>query len=72
MHTPALCSGHAIEAAAGFRDLLHTLEGDGFAAPDALQNAVEDKRKNFDPAARHKRQFDQLVAFTQKQRPATA
>lgn len=50
----------------GFRDLLHTLAGDGFAVPEALQNAVEDKRKNFDPAARHKRQFDQLVAHTQK------
>ncbi|MBM3982002.1 MAG: hypothetical protein FJ304_17360 [Planctomycetes bacterium] len=57
---------NALDNAYGFRDLLHTLEGDGFAAPDALQNAVADKRKNFDPAARHKRQFDQLVAHTQK------
>jgi len=27
---------------------------------------VADPRKDFDPAARHKRQFDQLVAYTQK------
>jgi hypothetical protein len=57
---------NALDNVYGFRDLLHTLEGDGFAAMDQLQNAVEDTRKNFDPAARHKRQFDQLVAFTQK------
>jgi dienelactone hydrolase len=31
-----------------------------------LEHALTDKRKNFDPAVRHKRQFDQLVAFTQK------
>jgi dienelactone hydrolase len=30
------------------------------------QPPAKDLRKNFDPAARHKRQFDQLVAFTQK------
>jgi dienelactone hydrolase len=30
------------------------------------EHAIADKRKSFDPAARHKRQFDQLVAFTQK------
>jgi dienelactone hydrolase len=30
------------------------------------QQAVVDHRKNFDPTQRQKRQFDQLVAFTQK------
>ena len=57
---------NAPDNAYGFRDLLHTLEGDGFAAPDALMNAVTDGRKGFDPAARHKRQFDQLVGHVQK------
>ncbi len=57
---------NALDNAYGFRDLLHTLSGDGFAVPEELMNAVADKRKNFDPAARHKRQFDQLVAYTQK------
>lgn len=50
----------------GWRDLLHTLQSDGFAAPEQPTHAIADKRKNFDSAARHKRQFDQLVAFTQK------
>jgi dienelactone hydrolase len=50
----------------GCRDLLHTLQQDGFAPPDWAPREITDKRKNFDPAARHKRQFDQLVAFTQK------
>jgi dienelactone hydrolase len=27
---------------------------------------ITDQRKNFDPSTRHKRQFDQLVAYTQK------
>jgi len=31
-----------------------------------LGKPASDLRKNFDPAARHKRQFDQLVTFTQK------
>ncbi len=57
---------NTLDNAYGFRDLLHTLEADGFAAPDTLMNAVVDKRKNFDSAARHKRQFDQLVAHVQK------
>jgi dienelactone hydrolase len=57
---------NALDNAYGYRDLLHTLEGDGFGAMDQLQNAIEDKRKNFDPTIRHKRQFDQLVAYTQK------
>src|SRR5207253_8833858 len=30
------------------------------------ESALEDKRRNFDPASRQHRQFDQLVAFTQK------
>jgi dienelactone hydrolase len=50
----------------GWRDLLHTLEHDGFAPADQPAHALTDKRKGFDPAARHKRQFDQLVAFTQQ------
>ncbi len=50
----------------GYRDLLHTLEHDGFAPADQPTHAITDKRKDFDPAARHKRQFDQLVGHVQK------
>ena len=32
----------------------------------ARTTPITDNRKSFDPAARHKRQFDQLVAYTQK------
>ncbi len=63
---PIFGNVNALDNAYGYRDLLHTLEGDGFGAMDQLQNAVADHRKGFDPAARHKRQFDQLVAFTQR------
>ena len=35
-------------------------------APEKQNLAVTDKRKSFDAAARHKRQFDQLVAYTQR------
>jgi cephalosporin-C deacetylase-like acetyl esterase len=34
--------------------------------------AAKEARKNFDPLARQKRQFDQLVSFTQKLLPASA
>ncbi|HEV3439948.1 MAG TPA: hypothetical protein VG122_21455, partial [Gemmata sp.] len=51
----------------GWRDLCHTLlPGDGFPHQEKPTYAIVDKRKNLDPAIRHKRQFDQLVAFTQK------
>jgi dienelactone hydrolase len=50
----------------GYRDLLHTLQQDGFAPADQPAHALAEKRKDFDPGPRHKRQFDQLVAFTQK------
>jgi hypothetical protein len=30
------------------------------------EHSITDKRKNFDPAVRHKRQFDQLVTYIQK------
>ncbi|MBA4189071.1 MAG: hypothetical protein C0467_13820 [Planctomycetaceae bacterium] len=36
------------------------------AKPVQSEAAPKDLRKNFDPAARHKRQFDQLVAHVQK------
>jgi dienelactone hydrolase len=49
----------------GWQRLLIGLS-DKYDGAEALESVVTDKRKNFDPAARHKRQFDQLVAFTQK------
>jgi len=54
-------------------DLVAAAGLDQLVLPQELQNKAADGRvlptdlrKNFDPAARHKRQFDQLVAFTQK------
>jgi len=51
----------------GWRDLCHNLHsGDGFPLQDQPTYALVDNRKNLNPAVRHKRQFDQLVAYTQK------
>ncbi|HEV3385635.1 MAG TPA: hypothetical protein VG097_12530, partial [Gemmata sp.] len=51
----------------GWRELYHTLHsGEGFPHPEQPMYPVKDHRKNFDTTARHKRQFDQLVAYTQK------
>lgn len=51
----------------GWRDLCRTLHpADGFPQQDQPTYTIADKRQNFDPAIRHKRQFDQLVAYTQK------
>jgi dienelactone hydrolase len=47
----------------GWRELLGSLRED---FRDVPEHAVTTNRKNFDPAPRHKRQFDQLVAYTQK------
>lgn len=49
----------------GWRALLQNF-GSGFAPQEKPTHDIADKRKGFDPAARHKRQFDQLVAYTQK------
>jgi dienelactone hydrolase len=40
--------------------------GGASAGPLRHGEPVADRRKDFDPATRHKRQFDQLVAFTQQ------
>ncbi len=50
----------------GWHSLLHQLQDAGFPVKEKPTFAVTDNRKNFDPAVRQKRQFDQLVAFTQK------
>jgi dienelactone hydrolase len=50
----------------GWHEFLHNLDGGGFPVPEKAELAITDNRKGFDPAARQKRQFDQLVAFTQK------
>jgi dienelactone hydrolase len=50
----------------GWVSLLDALTGKPFAPEVKPESAVTDNRKNFDPAPRHKRQFDQLVAYTQK------
>ncbi|MCE9564243.1 MAG: dienelactone hydrolase family protein [Planctomycetes bacterium] len=50
----------------GWHNLLDGLAAKPFAPEVKPVPALTDSRKNFDPAARHKRQFDQLVAFTQK------
>jgi dienelactone hydrolase len=54
----------------GWEELLRPLcadrDGKEQPIPDVPEHAITHVRKNFDPAARHKRQFDQLVAYTQK------
>jgi dienelactone hydrolase len=54
----------------GWEQLLSPLYADKDGGKNLIlavpEHAIEDKRKNFNPAIRHKRQFDQLVAFTQK------
>lgn len=50
----------------GWVGLLDALTGKPFGPEVKLETVVTDNRKDFDPAARHKRQFDQLVAFIQK------
>jgi dienelactone hydrolase len=48
------------------RRMIDPEEVNAEAEPEKDGPAPVDLRKNFDPAARQKRQFDQLVAFTQK------
>ncbi len=50
----------------GWYDLLDALGGKAFAPDVKPTGDVSSNRKDFDPTPRHKRQFDQLVAFTQK------
>jgi dienelactone hydrolase len=52
-------------------DYLNALTGHGLAKTDKLESkeapvSLEDARGKFDPAPRQRRQFDQLIAFTQR------
>jgi dienelactone hydrolase len=61
---PRLRAGEPLDPTTVIQIVLATLDREPF--PGDSGRAPGDARKSFDPAPRQKRQFDQLVAFTQK------